>query len=99
VRTGEAGVREHRESRLDAARNRALGAKQLLAGASAVTFVAALALARASHPGQAATPPVDTSSSTAASQQQSDDELQFGYDQGSLAPSTGFAPSAQSSVS
>ena len=92
---------EHPESRLAAARGRALGAKQLLAGASVVTFVAALALARASHPGQAATPvgTSDSESSSSTATQSDDDVGGFGYDQGSIAPSTGFAPSAQSSVS
>ena len=94
---------EQPESRLDAARGRALGVKQLLAGASVVTFVAALALARASHPGQAAAPTQagtgDSDSSSSTSSQSDDDFGGFGYDQGSIAPSTGFAPSAQSSVS
>jgi len=47
-------------SRLEPARRRALGAKQVLAWTSAVAFAAALVLARTSHPGT-------TSSSSGAS--------------------------------
>jgi hypothetical protein len=44
------------ETRLDSARRRAGTAKRALGGAAAVGFVAALLLARASHPGHVAQP-------------------------------------------
>lgn len=88
-------------SRLEPARRRALGAKQVLAWTSAVAFAAALVLARTSHPGTTSSSSGASSSSadSTATDEQTNDELEFGYDQGSLAPSTGFQPSAQSSVS
>jgi hypothetical protein len=44
------------ETRLDSARRRAGTAKRALGGAAAVGFVAAMLLARVSHPGHAAQP-------------------------------------------
>jgi ferric-dicitrate binding protein FerR (iron transport regulator) len=51
-------------SRIERARRRAHGAKRALAIASAVAFLAGLALARVSHPGKAA---AKTSGATASS--------------------------------
>jgi ferric-dicitrate binding protein FerR (iron transport regulator) len=83
-----------RASRIELARRRSAGAKRALAVAAAVSFAAALVLARASDPGQAhgATASTDTSSTATT-----DDG--FAFDQGSLAPSSTAQPDVQSSVS
>jgi hypothetical protein len=97
------------ETRLGRARQRAAGAKRLLAGTTVAAFVAALLLGRVSHPGHASSqsgvaggsgsPTASTSRSTL--DEGSDDSGSFGFDSGStaIAPSGGFAPQVQSSVS
>src|SRR5207244_2870305 len=80
-------VSEH-PSRIERARRRAAGAKQLAVAAAAASFLVAFLLARASHPGHAAS---STSSSrrasSGASRSQSGRSLHRGS--ASVAPSTG----------
>ncbi len=91
-----------KESRIEAARRRAAGAKELAVATAAVGFVVALFLARAGHPGHAATSSGSSgssqSSSTRSQSSESDDGFTFGS--GSAAPSTGSGGTqAQTGVS
>jgi len=79
------------QSRIARARARAETAKRGLAAAGAVAFLAALVLARASHPGQAAQPASSTGSTPAFEDDEGSQSFDFGS--GSIAPSDGFAPS------
>ena len=81
-----------RPSRLGAARRRAGAAKQALAVASAAAFAVALVLARASHPGQAASQSGSAGGTTATRT----DDGSFDLGSGSIAPSAGSAPEVQS---
>jgi len=69
------------KTRLDSSRRRAGTAKRALGGASAVGFVAALLLARASHPGHAAQPSGSVSSGegTVIAPTQSEDDGSGGF--------------------
>jgi hypothetical protein len=84
------------ESRLDTARRRAGTAKRALTGAAAIGFVAALLLARASHPGHAQATPTQASTSGTAG------HTGYSYDDGS-SNSDGYghyqAPQVQTHVS
>ncbi|MGZ4308515.1 MAG: hypothetical protein ACXVZ2_12575 [Gaiellaceae bacterium] len=67
-------------SRIEDARRRAADAKQLAVAAAAVGFLVALILARASHPGQAASSPSRSSDgSSSRSQNGSGTQLGSGY--------------------
>ena len=92
-----------RPSRIDAARRRASGAKQIAVGAAGAGFVVALLLARAGHPGQTSSSVGQTSqpaSQTSQAQSGRFDEEE-GDDGGSvqLAPSSGSSPQVQTHVS
>ena len=89
-------------SRIDKARRRASGAKQIAVGAAGAGFVVALLLARAGHPGQTSSGAGQASRPAGQSAQvqsgQFDDE---GDDGGSvqLAPSSGSSSQVQTHVS
>jgi hypothetical protein len=85
-------------SRIEEARRRALGPSTPPA-LGAAGFLAVLLLVRASHPGhaQASTPASSGSSSSSSTSQSSDDGLELGS--GSIAPSSGSTPQAQTTVS
>jgi hypothetical protein len=91
-------------SRIDQARRRASGAKQIAVGAAGAGFVAALLLARAGHPGQTGSGSGQTSQPASQGSQvqsgQFDDEEE-GDDGGSvqLAPSSGSSAQVQTNVS
>ena len=86
-------------TRLAAARRRASLAKGVLAIGSAIVFAAALALARASHPGQASSPPSTRSDGSQVHETQSEEEDDgFSFGTPSVAPSTG-TPQVQTHVS
>ena len=82
-------------SRLDAARRRALATKRAVAVASAAAFAVALVLARASHPGHAASQAGSTGAATATRT----DDGSFAFGSGAIAPSSGSTPEVQSSGS
>ena len=84
-------------SRIKSARRRAAGVKRALAVLAAAGMVVAGLLARATHPGQAATRASRASSSSSAtrSSSQSEDESSEGF---SIAPATSV-PQVQSNVS
>lgn len=85
-------------SRIVEARRRAAGAKQTAVAAAAAGFIALLLLARASHPGHAATA---TSVSTPAQSSQEQDDG-FSLSPGTLGQSSGgqsFGGGAQTGVS
>ena len=89
-------------TRIEAARRRAAGAKQIAVAVAAVGFLATLLLVRGTHLGHAATASSSSSgssSSSSSSSQSSDDS--FGYGSSSVAPSSGSTstPQAQTSVS
>lgn len=89
-------------SRIQEARRRATGAKQAAVGVAAAGFLALVLLARASHPANApatAGSTSDSSGSGAATTLQSDDDGGFDLSPGSVSPSDGSQPGAQSSVS
>jgi hypothetical protein len=89
-----------RPSRIERARRRASGAKQLAVAGAAAGFLVAFVLARASHPGHAASSTSSASrrSSSGASWSQSASALQLGSP--SVAPSTGqSAPQTSTHVS
>ncbi len=95
---------EQQASRIGEAKRRALDAKQKLGVAAAAAFVAILGLAWASHPGSSS----GSSAGAAADQSSSDQNDSFlaedddfgGFDSfGSIAPSGGAAPQAQTHVS
>lgn len=98
---------EQGESRIAEARRRASDAKQKLGIAAAAGFVAVLGLAYASHPGEStsSTAPatgttVDQGRLTQSDDFEQDDDFDFGSgSSGSIAPSTGAAPQAQTHVS
>ena len=81
-------------TRIEAARRRVAGAKKKAVAAAAAGFLVITLLARESHPGQASGSA--TSPSVSSSTNQSDDT--FGFDSGSVSPSTA-TPDAHSSVS
>jgi hypothetical protein len=88
-------------SRIQEARRRATGAKQAAVGLAAAGFLALVLLARASHPANApatAGSTSDSSGSGAARTLQFDDGG-FDLSPGSVSPSNGSQPGAQSSVS
>lgn len=88
---------EARPSRIEEARRRAAGAKQTAVAAAVAGFLAIALLARASHPGHAAT---HSSGSGSGSSTQSDDDGGFSMTPGSIAPSSGSSGGgAQTSVS
>ena len=93
-----------RPSRIDEARRRAFGAKQIAVGAAGAGFVAALLLARAGHPGQTSSGASQTSQpasqASQGSQVRSDDEFEDD-DEGSLqlAPSSGSSSQVPTHVS
>ena len=79
-----------KESRIEAARRRAAGAKELAVAVAVAGFIAALLLARAGHPGHAKSSSGSSGSSQSSSRSQSqsgDDGFDFGSS--SAAPSTG----------
>jgi len=78
-------------TRIEAAQQRADGAKKVAAISAAVAFAAVVLLARVSHPAHASSSPASGSTS----QSSTDD---FGFGSGSVAPSTA-TPDAQSTVS
>jgi hypothetical protein len=89
-------------TRIDAARRRAAGAKELAVATAAAGFIAVLLLARAGHPGHAATSSSSRSNSqsTGQSQSESSDDDSFSFGSGSAVPSTGSGGTqAQTSVS
>jgi hypothetical protein len=98
-------VTERGESRIAEARRRALDAKQKLCVAAAAAFVAIVGLAWASHPGSssaAASTSTDQSSVTAddsSSAAEQDDDFGVFNSFGSIAPSGGATPQAQTHVS
>jgi hypothetical protein len=83
--------------RLAAARRRASLAKRGAVATAAAAFVAALLLARASHPGQGAPLSPSQDGSQAKGTTQTQDQFDFGS--GSIAPSNGGTPQAQTNVS
>ena len=84
-------------SRIEGARRRAAAAKQLAAAGAAVGFLGVLLLARASHPGQAASSSGSSGSSRSSSTARSSGAFSFGS--GNVAPSTGAAPQTDTHVS
>jgi hypothetical protein len=87
-------------TRIEAARRRAAGAKQIAAAVAAAGFLGVVLLARDSHPGHAATAPSQrTSAGTSSTSTQSGDSFDFGSS--SVAPSSdgSSSPQAQTSVS
>jgi hypothetical protein len=86
-----------RSSRIEAGRRRAEAAKRGVAVVAAAGFVAAVLLARVSHPGQAATGSTATTGSSSADEGTEDGG--FSFDQGSFGPSTSAAPQVQTHVS
>jgi hypothetical protein len=85
-------------SRIEEARLRAAGAKQLAVAAAVAGFLVALLLARASHPGQAASSHLTSRSTGSRSDSQDDGSLQFG--QSYVAPSANQgAPEGSTHVS
>jgi hypothetical protein len=96
---------ERQHSRIAEAKRRALAAKQKLGVAAAAAFVAIGALAWASHPG--ASTSASTAGSASVDQSSTDDDTYLeedddfgGFDSfGSIAPSGGSAPQAQTHVS
>jgi len=95
---------EQQPSRITEAKRRALAAKQKLGVAAAAAFVAVAGLAWASHPGSTAS--ASSGGSTSADQSSTDDSTfeqndDFGgFDSfGSIAPSGGATPQAQTHVS
>ena len=95
---------QEQPSRIAEAKRRALAAKQRLGVAAAAAFVAVAGLAWASHPGStsSASPAGSTSadqSSTDESTLEEEDDF-GGFDSfGSIAPSGGATPQAQTHVS
>ena len=85
-------------SRIEEARQRAAGAKQLAVAAAAAGFLALALLARSSHPGHAATASTGSSSGSGSSVQ-SEDDGGFSLSPGSIAPSGGSSGGAQTGVS
>ena len=85
-------------TRIEAARHRAAGAKELAVASAVAGFIAVLLLARAGHPGHAASSSSSRSNSGSTSESQSDDGS-FDFGSGSAAPSTGGGAQAQTSVS
>jgi hypothetical protein len=86
-------------SRIQEARRRATGAKQAAVGLAAAGFLALVLLARTSHPANAPATAGSTSDSGAARTLQFDDDGGFDLSPGSVSPSDGSQPGAQSSVS
>ncbi|MET0201793.1 MAG: hypothetical protein ABW245_08060 [Gaiellaceae bacterium] len=84
-------------SRIQEARRRATGAKQAAVGVAAAGFLALVLLARASHPASA--PATAGSTSDSSTTLQFDDDGGFDLSPGSVSPSDGSQPGAQSSVS
>jgi hypothetical protein len=85
-------------SRIEAARQRATGVKQVAAAGAVAGFLAVLLLAKASHPGTHASS--STSSGRAQStSEESDDDGSFGFGSSSVSPSGGTQPQAQTGVS
>ena len=87
------------QPRIEEARRRAAGAKQIAFAAAATGFLAVILLARAGHPGHSATASrssrASASTSSTRSESESDD---FSFGSASVAPSTS-TPQTQSSVS
>ena len=84
-------------TRIEAARRRTAGAKQIAVAAAAAGFLATFLLARASHPGQPATSSSSGAGSQSRSQSSSDDSLDYGSP--SVAPSSSSSSQAQTGVS
>ena len=85
-------------SRIEQARRSAAGAKQIAVAAAVAGFLGFLLLVRG-HGGQAATHSSSKSSQSTRSSTQSGDDGSFGFGSSSVAPSSGSAPQAQTSVS
>ena len=83
-------------SRIEQARRRAAGAKQVALAAAVAGFLGLVVLARADHPGNAATSSGSTGTSKPSTQTGDDGNLDFGSS--SVAPSSS-APQTQTSVS
>jgi hypothetical protein len=88
------------ESRIEEARRRAAGAKQVAVVTAAAGFLGVVLLARAGHPGHSATAlrssRISGTTSSTRSESESDD---FSFGSSSVAPSGGSAPQVQTSVS
>jgi hypothetical protein len=80
-------------SRIEKARRRLRVARVSIGATAAAGFLVFAVAARASHPGTHHTQVSSTASGTDDVQAQSDD---FGFGSGSIAPSTGSAPTLQS---
>jgi hypothetical protein len=88
---------EARPSRIEAARQRAAGAKQTAVAVAVAGFLVIALLARASHPGHARSA---SSGSGSDPSTQSDDDGGFSLTPGSIAPSSGSTGGgAQTNVS
>jgi len=88
------------QPRIEEARRRAAGAKQIAVAAAAAGFLGVVLLARAGHPGHSATASRSSrsagSTSSTRSESESDD---FSFGSASVAPSGGSATQVQTSVS
>jgi hypothetical protein len=87
-------------TRIEAARRRVAGAKQIAVAVAAAGFLATLLLVRGTHLGHAATASSSTSGSGSSSSTQSSGGS-LGFGSSSVAPSSGSTstPQAQTSVS
>jgi hypothetical protein len=87
-------------TRIEAARRRAAGAKELAVASAAAGFVAVLILARIGHPGHSASSSSSLGNSGSTSQSQSTDDGTFDFGSSSAVPFSGSGgPQAQTSVS
>ena len=90
-------MNEKAGSRIEAARRRTASAKRSIGAAAAASFLAAIGLAWASHPGGASSSGTSVGFESDDAVPASDDDFDFGS--GSLAPSGNAVPQVQSSVS
>jgi len=86
-------------SRIEAARQRAAGAEQLVAAGAAARFLAVVLLAKASHPGTHASSSTSSGAAQSTSESESDDGSSFGFGSSSVSPSGSTQPQAQTGVS
>jgi hypothetical protein len=89
-------------SRFDAVRGQLRVTRRLATAGAIVAFAAVAGLARSSHPGtHSGTSSGTSSGSDGATQSQTSDDSSssFGFDNATVAPSTGSVPSLQSSGS
>jgi hypothetical protein len=84
-------------TRIEAARQRAAGAKQIATAAAAAGFLVTLLMVRGTHIGHAATSSGSSSGTGTSSTSQSSDDS-FGFGSSSVAPATS-SPQTQTSVS